>query len=66
MRPLQIGHWIDGFLLKDMFIAEETESSTHTYSLTPDGKLLLRLLKKGNVMKSVTRLSGRRLRRSTL
>lgn len=62
----QFGHWIDGFLLKDRFIAEETKSSTRTYSLTPNGELLLRLLKNGNVMRSITRLGGRRLRRSAL
>jgi len=62
----QFGHWIDGFLLKDKFIAEETKRGTRTYSLTPNGELLLRLLKNGNVMRSITRLGGRRLRRSAL
>jgi predicted transcriptional regulator len=62
----QFGHWIDGFLLKDRFIAEESGSSTRFYSLTPNGELLLRLLKNGNVMRSITRLGGRRLRRSAL
>ena len=62
----QFGHWIDGFLLMDKFIAEETKSGTRTYSLTPNGELLLRLLKNGNVMRSITRLGGRRLRRSAL
>jgi len=51
----QFGHWIDGFLLKDRFIAEENESNTRFYSLTPNGELLLRLLKNGNVMRSITR-----------
>jgi predicted transcriptional regulator len=62
----QFGHWIDGFLLKDKFIAEKTKSGTRTYSLTPNGELLLRLLKNGNIMRSITRLGGRRLRRSAL
>ena len=62
----QFGHWIDGFLLKDRFIAEESGGSTRLYSLTPNGELLLRLLKNGNVMRSITRLGGRRLRRSAL
>ena len=62
----QFSHWIDGFLLKDRFIAEESESNTRFYSLTPNGELLLRLLKNGNVMRSITRLGGRRLRRSAL
>ena len=53
-------------ITEDRFIAEETESSTRTYSLTPNGELLLRLLKNGNVMRSITRLGGRRLRRSAL
>lgn len=61
----QFNHWIDGFLLKDRFIAEKRESNTRLYSLTPNGELLLRLLKNGNIMRSITRLSGRRLRRNT-
>ncbi len=62
----QFGHWIDDFLLKDRFITEESESNTRFYSLTMNGELLLRLLKNGNVMRSITRLGGRRLRRNGL
>ena len=62
----QFNHWIDDFLLKDRFITEESESNTRFYSLTMNGELLLRLLKNGNVMRSITRLSGRRLRRNGL
>jgi predicted transcriptional regulator len=59
----QFGHWIKGFLLKDKFVVEEQEGNTHYYSLTPNGDLLLRLLRNGNVMRSIVRLSGKRLRR---
>lgn len=59
----QFGHWIEGFLLMDNFVVEEKEGNTYYYSLTPNGDLLLRLLRNGNVMRSIVRLSGKRLRR---
>lgn len=64
----QFSHWIDGFLLKDRFITEQKESNNRArfYFLTPNGELLLRLLKNGNVMRSITRLGGKRLRRNGL
>jgi hypothetical protein len=60
----QFNHWFEGFLLKDRFVAEETEGSTCFYSLTPNGELLLQLLRNGNVMRSIVRLGGKRLRRT--
>lgn len=59
----QFNHWFDGFLLKDGFVVEETEENTRFYSLTPNGELLLKLLRNGNVMRSIVRLGGKRLRR---
>ena len=59
----QVYHWIDNFLLSDRFLLEEKEGTTSVYTLTDNGKLLLDLLRKGVVIKSVLRLSGKRLRR---
>jgi predicted transcriptional regulator len=59
----QVNHWIDGFLLKDKFIDKITNENVNYYRLTDNGRLLLNLVKKGNVMRSIFRLSGKRLRR---
>lgn len=59
----QVYHWIDNFLLKDKFLVEEKEGNTSVYTLTENGKLLLRLLRSGVLIKSVLRLGGKRLRR---
>lgn len=59
----QVYHWIDNFLLKERFLVEEREGKAAVYSLTEDGELLLRLLRKGVLIKSVLRLGGKRLRR---
>jgi len=59
----QVYHWIDNFLLKEKFLVEEKEGSTSVYTLTENGKLLLRLLRSGVLIKSVLRLGGKRLRR---
>lgn len=58
----QFGHWVEGFLLKDGFVVEQKGDALF-YTLTTNGELLLRLLKNGNVMRSIVRLSGKRLRR---
>jgi len=58
----QFNHWFEGFLLKDRFVVEESEGNTRYYSMTPNGELLLKLLRNGNVMRSIVRLGGRRLR----
>lgn len=59
----QVYHWIDNFLLKEKFLVERKNGTTTIYTLTDNGKLLLRLLRNGAVVKSVLRLSGKRLRR---
>ncbi|MFX0199615.1 MAG: hypothetical protein ACFFCW_26125 [Candidatus Hodarchaeota archaeon] len=59
----QFHHWIEGFLLKDRFLVEEKEDNTFYYSLTTNGELLLKLLRNGALMRSIVRLSGKRLRR---
>lgn len=59
----QVNHWIDEFLLKDHFIDKITKENVNYYRLTDNGRLLLNLVKNGNVMRSIFRLSGKRLRR---
>ncbi len=59
----QVYHWIDDFLVKEKFLVEEKRGTTSLYSLTDNGRLLLTLLRKGVIIKSILRLSGRRLRR---
>jgi len=59
----QVYHWIDNFLLKEKFLVEEKEGNASVYILTENGKLLLRLLRSGVLIKSVLRLGGKRLRR---
>ena len=59
----QVYHWIDNFLVKERFLIEEKEGTTSIYALTENGKLLLRLLRSGVLIKSVLRLGGKRLRR---
>ncbi|NHJ14194.1 MAG: hypothetical protein EAX95_10990 [Candidatus Thorarchaeota archaeon] len=58
----QVYHWIDNFLLKEKLLIEEKEGTTSVYSLTDNGRLLLRLLRNGVVVKSMLRLGGKRLR----
>lgn len=59
----QVYHWIDNFLLKEKFLVEEKVENASVYSLTENGKLLLKLLRNGVVVKSLLRLGGKRLRR---
>jgi len=59
----QVYHWIDDFLLKEKFLLEEKVENASVYSLTDNGKLLLKLLRNGVVVKSLLRLGGKRLRR---
>ncbi len=58
----QVYHWIDNFLVKDRFLVEEKEENASVYTLTENGKLLLKLLRSGVLIKSVLRLGGKRLR----
>jgi len=59
----QVYHWIDDFLLKEKFLNEEKVENASVYSLTENGKLLLKLLRNGVVVKSLLKLGGKRLRR---
>ena len=59
----QVYHWIDDFLLKEKYLIEEKVENASVYTLTENGKLLLRLLRNGVVVKSLLRLGGKRLRR---
>jgi predicted transcriptional regulator len=57
----QFNHWVTGFLVYDGFVKEPNEDSEF-FSLTTEGEILLSLLKKGNLMSSLFKLNGRRLR----
>ena len=59
----QVYHWIDDFMVKARFLVERDEESAKVYSLTENGELLLKLLRRGVMIKSVLRLGGKRLRR---
>jgi predicted transcriptional regulator len=58
----QVYRWIDNFLLKERLLVEGKEGTTTVYSLTENGRLLLKLLRNGVVVKSVLRLTGKRFR----
>jgi predicted transcriptional regulator len=57
----QFRHWVEDFLLKDKLVEESMEGRVTYYSLTVRGELLYSLLKNGDVMRSILRLSGKRL-----
>ena len=59
----QVYHWIDDFMVKERFLVETDEENAKVYSLTENGELLLKLLRRGVMIKSVLRLGGKRLRR---
>ena len=57
----QFDHWVTGFLVEDGFVLPPN-SGSEFYRLSDNGKVLFSLLKKGNLMNSIFKLSGRRLR----
>ena len=57
----QFRHWVENFLLKDELVIESAEGRVTYYSLTSRGELFYTLLKNGAVMRSLLRLSGKRL-----
>jgi predicted transcriptional regulator len=59
----QFHHWVTDFLVQDGFLKEHNDGNSYTYTLTESGAMLYRLLQKGNVMSSIFKLGGRRLRR---
>ena len=58
----QFDHWVSEFLVKDGFVSRPNDVDNF-YQLTEEGSLLLRLLRKGNLMNSLFKLSGSRLRK---
>lgn len=59
----QFHYWVEDFLIQDGFIEEKIESNRSFYSKTVNGELFHRLLKNGNVMQALLRISGKKLRR---
>ncbi len=59
----QFRHWVTDFLVQDGFLEEHSEGGNYTYTVTESGAILYRLLQKGNLMSSIFKLSGKRLRR---
>ncbi|MCX6653564.1 MAG: hypothetical protein NTY03_00430 [Candidatus Bathyarchaeota archaeon] len=59
----QFHYWVEDFLIQDGFIEEKTVSTRSFYSKTANGELFHRLLKNGNVMQALLRVSGKKLRR---
>jgi len=60
----QFRHWVTDFLVQDGFIKEHSDGNSYRYTLTESGAMLYRLLQKGNMMNSIFKLSGKRLRRA--
>jgi hypothetical protein len=59
----QFHYWVEEFLIQDGFIEEKNESNRSFYSKTANGELFHRLLKNGNIMQALLRVSGKRLKR---
>ena len=59
----QFHYWVEEFLLKEKFVAEQQESSRCFYRKTETGELLHRLLENGKIMQAMLKVSGKRLRR---
>ena len=59
----QFNHWVKDFLIKDKFVEEITESRHYFYRKTESGILFHRLLKNGEIIEALLRVSGKRLRR---
>ena len=59
----QFHYWVEDFLIKDGFIEEKIESNRSLYSKSVNGELFHRLLKNGNIMQALLRISGKKLRR---
>jgi predicted transcriptional regulator len=57
----QFDHWVTGFLIEDGFVIVPDNDSEY-YRLSDNGDILFSLLKKGNLMNSLFKLSGSRLR----
>ena len=62
----QFHYWVEEFLLREKFVAEQKESNHYFYRKTETGELLHRLLKNGKIMQAMLRVSGKRLRRDLI
>ena len=58
----QFNHWVKDFLVKDRFVEETTESRHYFYNKTESGDLFHKLLKNGEIIEALLRVSGKRLR----
>ena len=57
----QFTHWVTDFLVKDRFVEEMVESRFYFYRKTETGDLFHRLLKNGEIVEALLRVSGKRL-----
>lgn len=54
--------WIENFFLPEKVLVERREGRNYFYKKTERGELFHTLLKRGNIIKLFTRISGRRLK----
>lgn len=54
--------WINNFLLPEKVLEERREGRNYFYVKTERGELFHTLLKRGNIIKLFSRISGRRLK----
>jgi len=59
----QFTHWVTDFLVKDKFLEETIESRNYFYRKTETGDMFHRLLRNGEIIDALLRVSGKRLRR---
>ena len=59
----QFHYWVEDFLIPDGFIEEKLESNRSFYSKTANGEQFHRLLKNGNIMMALLKVSGKKLKR---
>ncbi len=59
----QFNHWVKNCIAKDKFVEEIVESRYYFYKKTESGNLFNRLLKNGEIIDALLRVSGKRLRR---
>jgi len=58
----QFHYWVEDFLLREKFVAEQKESNHYFYRKTETGELLQRLLENGKIMHAFLKVSGKKLR----
>ena len=58
----QFHYWVEDFLIQDGFIEQKIESNRSFYSKTKNGELFQRLLKNGNIMTALLKVSGKKLK----